>query len=57
MKTQRKPTLTGAGAGILRYSHETLEQVRKNMEQPIALKFRNNTGNRAYGFEQTFKNK
>jgi hypothetical protein len=32
-----------------------LDEVRKNMEQPEALKFRSNTGNRAYGFEQTFK--
>jgi len=31
----------------------TLEEVRRNMEQPEALKYRHNTGNRAYGFEQT----
>ncbi|CDW84537.1 UNKNOWN [Stylonychia lemnae] len=30
-----------------------LEQVKRNMERPEALRFRNNTGNKAYGFDQT----
>eukprot|EP00347_Sterkiella_histriomuscorum_P020195 403338734 len=33
--------------------HSLLEQVKRNMERPEALRFRNNTGNKAYGFEQT----
>lgn len=33
--------------------NKTLEEVKKNMEMPEALRFRHNTGNRAYGFEQT----
>jgi len=30
-----------------------IDEVRRNMELPEALRFRSNTGNRAYGFEQT----
>jgi hypothetical protein len=30
---------------------QVLDEVRKNMELPEALRFRSNTGNRAYGFE------
>jgi len=31
----------------------TIKEVMKNMEQPQALKYRHNTGNRIYGFDQT----
>jgi len=37
------------------FDQGVLDEVRKNMEMPEALKFRSNTGNRAYGFEQTFE--
>lgn len=30
-----------------------VEEARLNMEKPDALKFRHNTGNKAYGFEQS----
>ena len=30
-----------------------IEEVKKNMQMPEALRFRNNTGNRSYGFDQT----
>jgi hypothetical protein len=29
-----------------------IDEVRRNMENPEALKFRGNTGNKMYGFEQ-----
>ncbi len=35
--------------------NHVINEVKKNMEMPEALRFRSNTGNRAYGFEQTFK--
>ena len=35
------------------YNHK-IDEVRKNMELPEALRFRSNTGTKAEGFEQTF---
>jgi len=31
---------------------KTIEEVRRNMEMPEALKYRHNTGNKLYGFDQ-----
>jgi hypothetical protein len=37
------------------HDSRVIEEIKKNMELPEALKFRSNTGNRAYGFEQTIE--
>lgn len=34
------------------FDREALKQVRKNMQRPEAFKFRGNTGNTGYGYDQ-----
>jgi hypothetical protein len=52
----------GDGKGIQVRMHEVevspnkLERVRQNMEKQDAIKYRANTNNKGYGFEQVIKN-
>lgn len=34
------------------FDRDSLKQVRKNMQRPEAFKFRGNTGNTGYGYDQ-----
>jgi hypothetical protein len=45
-----------AGPYAANLDQKTLQKVVRNMEAPKSLQFRNNTGNRGYGFVQKVEN-